>query len=150
MNRSASEVVKQDPALLPEQDGARAVMIVGKDGGVPVVLRINALSMEDTAALGTGGVYLQIAGELGKSIAAAIAAAAKSKDVDVCVYLDDGARRDLVEQLSRFETILSLHALMAKQAAGETEEQRAMAQLRARAAPAGARRSRAILRTVEG
>lgn len=119
MTRSAEKVADQDPSLFPKQDGAGAVMIVGKDGGVNVVLRINALSMEDTAKLGTGGVYLQIAGTLGKSIAGAIAASAKSKDSDVCVYLDDAARKDLVEQLARFDTILDLHTLMAQQNAAK-------------------------------
>lgn len=142
MKRSAIATLEADPALFPEVDGPRAVMILGKDNGAAVQLHINALPLEETARLGTGGVYLQIAGVRGTSLASTIAASAKFKDDDVCVYLDDEARKNLAEQLHRYETIQELHVLMARNSAGPTEEARALAALRTRSAPGAGRRSR--------
>ena len=142
MTRSANAAIENDPALMPADDGARAIMILGKDSGAGVELRIQAMTMEDTAAFGAGGVYLQIGGVRGTSLASTLKAAAKMGDEDVCLYLNTAARENLVEQLSRFQTILSLHTLMSKNDMAQTEEQRAIASMRASAA---ARRSRATI-----
>jgi hypothetical protein len=124
MRESIKNIVSRFAALVPAKDRGnaaggdmRAVMILGDNTGEPARLTINAIAAEDVPEFGRG-VYLLIEGYFGADLVKPIARAAENKDGDICIFLNEPAKANLLEQLETHRTIVSLHDAMAKQAKG--------------------------------
>ncbi len=127
MKGSVVSIVKRSVAalaagLVPAKDRGnarhgdnRAVMIYGQNAGAVARLTVTAIDAADVPEYGRG-VYLVIEGDFHADLRDAIAGAAAAGDRDLCIFLNEPAKANLLEQLEHHRTIISLQEAMAAQA----------------------------------
>jgi hypothetical protein len=121
IRRSIAAAVAIAADLMPPKDRGtaqhgdkRAVMILGDNTGAVVRLTVTAIDAGDAVEYGRG-VYLAIEGDFGADLRGALANAVLAGDKDICIFLNEPAKANLLEQLETHRTIVAMHQAMAEQ-----------------------------------